>query len=63
MASDQNFVGIAGGDVVRARAIVRPVPHARWDVARIMGVKTAPLTEHCRFFDSIEEKDSPPPRV
>ena len=59
LSSDQNFIGVAGGDVVRARALIRLIPSARWDSERIMGVRTTPLTEHSRFMDTIEEKTSP----
>ena len=59
LSSDQNFVGIAGGNVVRARAILRLVPSARWDSARLLGVTTTPLTENSRFMDDIETKDAP----
>ena len=37
LSSDQMFIGIAGGDVVRAKAIIRLVPSCRWDMHRIMG--------------------------
>ena len=59
MNSDQHFIGVSGGDVVRARAILRLIPEARWDAQRVLGVNTTPLTEHSRFFDSIEGKPDP----
>ena len=47
MNSDQNILGIHGGGVIRARAIIRLIPAARWDAERILGVKVTPLSrEH-----------------
>lgn len=57
--SDQNFVGVPGGDVVRARAFIRLDPSARWDTSKLLGVKTTPLTESTRHFDKIEATSKP----
>ena len=54
MSSDQYFIGLHNGDVVRARAILRLIPDQRWDAGRILGIKTTPLTESTKFFDNIE---------
>ena len=59
MCSDQYFIGTHGGDVVRARAILRLIPDKRWDAERLMAVRTTPLTESTRYFDSLESKTDP----
>ena len=59
ISSDQNFIGVAGGQVVRARAMIRLVPSARWDLGRLLGVQVTPLQEHSSFLDSIETHDAP----
>ena len=40
--SDDNYIGTRNGDVVRARAIVRVVPSARWDEKRVMAITGKP---------------------
>ena len=59
MASDQNFVGLANGAVVRARAIVRLVPEARWPSSKILSSTTTPMTERTRMMDNIETMHDP----
>ena len=59
LGSDQNFVGLSNGDVVRARAIVRLVPESRWDSAFALRLKTTPLTESTRWLDGIEQTGVP----
>ena len=44
MSSDQNFIGLANGEVVCARAIVRLVPSVRWDMSRIAAMRHLPLS-------------------
>ena len=59
MSSDQNYVGLLNGNVVRARAIVRLVPEARWISANVLALKTTPMTEHSRLLDNIEHVHDP----
>ena len=59
ISSDQNFIGVAGGQVVRIRAMIRLVPSARWDLARLLGVQVPPLQAHSSFLDSIGTHDAP----
>ena len=59
LGSDQDFVGMRSGDVVRARALVRLVPAARWDSDMLLAITTTPLTEHNRWLDSIEADGKP----
>ena len=59
LGSDQNFVGRSGGTVVRARAIVRRIPSARWDAQRLLAISTTPLTEKCRYLDLLEQQERP----
>ena len=59
LGSDQNKIGLPNGDVVRARAMVRLVPEARWSSERLFAIKTTPLTEHTRWLDKIEGRDAP----
>ena len=57
--SGQNMIGVHGSGVVRARAIIRLVPEARWDPARVLGVQTTPLEENNRFMNDIDARDDP----
>ena len=59
MSSDQNFVGLANGDVVCARAIVRLVPGLRWDVDKIDSIRITPFDFKTRNQDTIEEDPDP----
>ena len=59
MSSDQNIIGLQGGDTTRARAMIRLVPEHRWDAARILGVRTTPLTESTRHLDAVEALPEP----
>ena len=59
MASDQNCIGLQNGDVIRARAIIRLVPAARWDSKLALSVKTTPLTESTRYLDATEALEQP----
>ena len=52
---DQNFVAMADGSVVRARAMVRVVPSVRWDVRRLLAVSGTPTDLTTASFDVIEE--------
>ena len=54
MSSDQSFVAPANGEIVRARALIRLIPSARWDAHRVMGVKNTPLTENSNIVDEID---------
>lgn len=57
--SDQNFIGLAIGEVIRARAISRMIPSSRWNSALALALKTTPLTERTLGFDSLEEHEQP----
>ena len=55
----QKHFGPADGIVVRARAIVRLIPSARWDTQRLLAIATTPLTENCRRLDLLEQHEHP----
>ena len=57
--SDKTFVGIAGGRVILARAIIRMVPEARWDTERLRSLVDTPLTEATHFVGEIETLENP----
>ena len=59
MSSDQNFVGLASGDVVCARAIVRLVPEVRWDAEKVSAIRITPFEFKTRAQDVIEEDPDP----
>ena len=59
MASDQNFVGLANGDVVCAMAIVRLIPETKWDADRIAAIRTTPFEFKTKAQDIIEEDPDP----
>ena len=56
---DQNYVGLANGSIVAARAIVRLVPSLRWNMERLGMVKGTPMDFKTKEYDSIEEDVSP----
>ena len=57
--SDQNYVGLLDGTVVRARALVRVLPSLRWDAERITKVSGTPLSMNVLNFDGIESHHDP----
>ena len=59
MSSDQNFVGLANGDVVCARAIVRLIPETRWDADKIGSIRITPFDFRTKTQDTIEEDPDP----
>lgn len=59
LGSDQNFIGLPSGDVVRARAMVRLTVEARWDAQRLLAIKMTPLNEHTRWLDKLEAREAP----
>ena len=59
MSSDQNFIGLANGDVVCARAIVRLVPSVRWNMDLIAKLSVTPFEYKSRNQDVIEEDPDP----
>ena len=59
MSSDQNFVGLANGDVVCARAIVRLIPETRWDADRIGSIRITPFDFKTTALDIVEEDPDP----
>ena len=56
---DQNFVGIANGQIVRARALVRHVPDKRWNPNRLSKICVTPNTERPGNHDDLETLDAP----
>ena len=59
MSSDQHFVGLANGEVVCARAIVRLVLSLRWDAEKIRAIRITPFDFKTRNQDAIEEDPDP----
>lgn len=59
MSNDQNFVGLANGEVVCARAIVRLVPEVRWDGDKVTAIRITPFEFKTRHQDAIEEDPEP----
>ena len=57
--SDQNFVGLKNGTVVRAKAITRVIFDVRWNPDRLLNVTTTPLNEFQQAFDELEAIDAP----
>ena len=59
MAGDQNFEGLASGEVVCTRAIVRLVPSIRWDADKVGMIHVTPFDYKSRHQDVIEEDPDP----
>ena len=59
ISSGQNVIGLPNGNVIRARAIARLVPEARWRSQLVLGVAVTPLPECPKTFDEIESRDAP----
>ena len=55
LGSDQNFIGLANGGIIRARAMVRLTP----DAQRLLSLKATPLAESTKWLDKIEEHEQP----
>ena len=53
MNSDQNFVGLASGQVTRARGMVRLIEGKRWSRERRQRIKATPATEKAQALDAI----------
>ena len=51
ISSDQNFIGLPNGRVIRARAIVRLVPEARWKKDLLFAVAMTPLQDSPTSLD------------
>ena len=56
---DQNYIGLANGSIVAARAIVRLVPSLRWSMEKVGAVSGIPMDFKTKDYDSIEEDASP----
>ena len=56
---DQNFVGLANGSIVTARAIVRLVPSLRWSAEKLGVISGVPMDYKTKEFDVIEEEAAP----
>ena len=59
MAIDQNFAGLASGEVVCAQAIVRQVPSIRWDAGKAGIIYVTPFDFKTRTQDMIEQDPEP----
>ena len=55
MASDQRFAGLASGEAVCERAILRLVPSIRWDADKVGVIHVTPFDYKSRHQDVIEE--------
>ena len=56
---DQNYVGLANGSILTARAIVRLVPSLRWSMEKVGLIKGVPMDFKTKDFDIIEEDIAP----
>ena len=56
---DQNFIGLADGTIVTARAIARLVPSLRWSQEKIGAIKGVPMDFKTANYDVIEEAEDP----
>ena len=56
---DQNYIGLANGSIVAARAMVRLVPSLRWNLEKIGLVQGVPMDFKTKDYDKIEEEVSP----
>ena len=56
---DQNYVGLADGSIVTARAIVRLVPSLRWSLDKLRAITGVPMDFKTRNYDVIEETEDP----
>ena len=56
---DQNFIGLANGSIVTARAVARLVPSMRWDSGKVGAIQGMPMDYKTREYDVIEEDASP----
>ena len=59
--SDENVLGLPNGKVIRARAMLRVVIHARWSNERFDAVNMSPIKErlHRSTIDEIETQQQP----
>ena len=56
---DQNYVGLANGSIIAARAIVRLVPSLRWNLEKVGVISGTPMDFKTRDYDIIEEHEAP----
>ena len=56
---DQNFIGLADGTIVTARAIARLVPSMRWSQDKLGLIKGVPMDFKTANYDNIEETEDP----
>ena len=59
MSTDQNYIGVADGSVVGARAMVRIVVAKRWNLSMITAVNSLPMDIKTRGLDTIEAEPNP----
>ena len=57
--SDQNFIALRNGTVVRARAMVRIIQEQRWDKSMLQSVRVTPSLERPRSQDMLEDSQQP----
>lgn len=56
---DQNFIGLANGSIVTARAVARLVPSMRWDAGKVGAIAGVPMDYRTKDYDVIEEDAAP----
>jgi len=56
---DQNYIGLADGSIVTARAIARLVPSLRWSQAKLGSIRGVPMDFKTASYDVIEEAEDP----
>jgi hypothetical protein len=56
---DQNYVGLATGAIVTARAMVRIRPAMRWDLEKLGAITGVPMDFKTANYDIIEESEDP----
>ena len=56
---DQNYIGLADGTIVTARAIVRLVPSLRWNLDKLGAITGVPMDFKTANYDIIEEAEDP----
>ena len=57
--TDQNYIALLDGSIVRARAMVRVIPEIRWDTHRAKRVAGTLFSLHDTSIDQIEESSDP----
>ena len=57
--TDQNFIGLADGSVIGARAMVRLHESKRWNEKLISGIQSGPMNIKSHGLDAIENDPNP----